>query len=268
MTDFASLCLLSYNRPEFLREAVATLHAYSKHPFELIVHDDGSDSATRAVVEEFVDAGLVSTAILNPAGHNQGQGIALNRMFNMAKGDPIIKLDHDLIFHEGWLDHVVGLLKHNAQMPRVLGNHRGLTESGRYRDDRTPEPLIGLLGLFHYHHDPVASVKCRLATHGEDGLAGRRGWAWEEHTHICGSGFAVTRRCWRKLGPFEEHSDAFAEDWVFQRRVTESEDFVCALPQEDLITNQGFGVGPSTLVLGPNPGEVQAIHKEPVIHGR
>lgn len=246
MTDFASLCMLSFNRPEFLREAVATLHANSRYPFELIVHDDGSDSAVRAVLEEFVDAGLVSTVILNPSGHNQGQGIALNRMFNMAKGDPIIKLDHDLIFHDAWLAHVVDILQRNgrASMASVFDARRVV------------EPEIGLLGLFHYHLDPVASEKCRLATHN----------GWEEHTHICGSGFAVTRKCWRKLGPFEEHSDAFAEDWTFQRLVTDSEDFVCALPTEDLVTNQGFGIGPSTLVLGAHT--VQSIHKEPVIHGR
>jgi len=167
----------------------------------------------------------------------------------MAKGDIIIKLDQDLIFREGWLATVNDLLAENRQ------------KNYRPSDGHKPhnwQPLIGLLGLFHYHHDPVASMKCKI-----DQFPG-----WQSHTHICGSGFALTRRAWNKLGPYEEHSDAFAEDWDMQRRVTDSDDFVCALPDDDLVDNQGFGVGPSTVVVAApsgGPPTVQRIHHQPFV---
>lgn len=236
--SFASCCILSYNRPAFLRTAIETLHEHAGAPLELIVHDDGStEEHLPWRLHEYVENGLISTLITNPPGWNQGQGTALNRMFSMAKGDPIIKLDQDLIFHEGWL----------ARVNEILANN----DAAGVR-----EPRIGLLGLLHYHHEPVDSAKTKLGDH--DG--------WSRHTHILGSGFALRREAWRRLGPFEEHSEAFAEDWAMQKKVTDSGRWACGLPPEDLCTNQGFGIGPSTVVVAE--GTVATIHKEPVIHGR
>lgn len=255
MTDFATACILSYNRPEFLKTAVQTCLERAGAPLELIIHDDGSEDPDVYRVLNWAHS-LGATLILNRPGNNQGQGTALNRMFHMAAGDPIIKLDQDLIFYDGWLVDVKGILARNKR--HLPGSGRGMSV-GREAVELSPrEPEIGLLALMHYDHDPVASRKCKMA--GRDG--------WEEHTHILGSAFAVTRKCWKALGPFEEHSDAFAEDWAFQRRVTDSDDFACGLPiyGTDLVQNQGFGVGPSTVVVAE--GTVAEIHHEPFVIGR
>lgn len=242
MSHFASCCVLSFERPDFLRTGIESLLASAGAQLELIIHDDGSrDSRCYEVLRDLQGQG--ATVITNAPGHNQGQGTALNRMFRMAKGDPIIKLDQDLLYRPGWLADVNNLLASNAD--RSYEPTHGIAK----------EPRIGLLGLLHYHHDPVASIKCKIAEHG----------SWQSHTHILGSGFAVPRDCWRKLGPFSEHSAAFAEDWQFQRKVTDSEDWVCGLPNEDLVENRGMGIGPSTVVIGP--GQVRPIHTEPYILG-
>lgn len=269
---YASCCVLSYNRPGFLRRCLQTLVAHAEAPLELIVHDDGStDPEVRAILQDAIGLGHISTLISNPPGRNQGQGVALNRMFGMATGDPIIKVDQDLEFHPGWLRRVNAILDSNRGRDRIK---RALAHQP------TPEPLIGLLGLLHYYHDPVHSHKTVVARHA----------GWTEHTHILGSAFAVRRDCWRKLGPFEEHSEAFAEDWIFQRKVTDSpgderafrdghskglgpKGYVCGLPSEDsvvmlgeLVTNHGMGIGPSTVVVAP--GKVADIHLEPHVLGR
>jgi GT2 family glycosyltransferase len=228
VSAFASCCVLSYQRPQFLRDCLSTL-VRAGAPLELIVHDDGStDPEVRRLLSGAVDEG--ATVVLNAPGHNQGQGTACNRMFAIASGDPIIKLDQDLIFTPGWLAHVTALMDHNAQ--------------------------IGLLGLMHYHHDPVDSAKTLLEQHA----------GWSSRTHILGSAFAVRRWCWEELGPFEEHSEAFAEDWIFQREVTASHSWVCGLPDVDLVDNQGFGVGRSTVVVGA-PATVTSIHTRPRLVG-
>jgi GT2 family glycosyltransferase len=387
--SFASVCLLSFNRPRFLRECIASMRNAGA-PFELIVHDDGSsDESLREGLGQLLDAGVISTLILNPPGWNQGQGVALNRMFSMARGDPIIKCDQDLIFEPGWLAQVNAILA-SAQLPsgvllplhvgddvvdhtlvdeddaaylieyrwrlsehgyavgsvegREMYLHRLVVENelgeglvvdhanGRKLDNRKENlrvftqagcqnqaarsryrgvgwsaneqrwkaklkvnglthnlgtfvdeldaayaveefrrehlphsrpdpalfpdpPAIGLLGLFKYEHDPVDWRKTQIAHHG----------SWEEHELICGSGFAIPRRAFEVLGPFEEHSEAFAEDHDMQLRVTGRGLWACGLPPDDLAVNQGFGVGPSTVVV--SEGKVQSIHKQPVIHG-
>lgn len=236
MTRFATACVLSYNRPHFLRQSIETMLSGAEFPLELIVHDDGSDEETTNWLFEVHSAGLISTVILNPKGHNQGQGTALNRMFNMAAGDPILKLDQDLVYRQGWLRRVVEILDMNQEGAGIA-----------------PAPPIGLLGLFHYLHEPVDSRKTIVHDWGY----------FQHHTHICGSCFAMPREAWEAMRPFEEHSAAFAEDWDMQKRVDASGFIVNGLPPEDLVENVGFGVGPSTVVVAENT--VAEIKTEPRI---
>lgn len=244
--SYSSCCFLSYNRPSFLARALQTAQLHACSPHELLVHDDGSSRDGTPEGEphmpeyllDYLSRNMVSSLILNPGGHNQGQGVALNRMFGMATGDPILKLDQDLIFAPEWLKRVKDLLDANDAAA-----------------DRGEEPRIGLLGLLHYHLEPVDSAKTRIEQF--DG--------WSSRTHILGSGFALTRRCWEALGPFDEHSEAFAEDWSMQQAVTAHPEYVCALPDDDLCVNQGMGIGPSTVVVGP--GKVAEIHRGPYLIG-
>jgi len=226
---FASLCVLSYERPEFFANTLASLEANTTAPYELIIHDDGSQPGL--IYEYLWDSQSRdgATVITNAHGHNQGQGIALNRMFKMAKGDPIIKLDADLKFSAKWLESTINILNEN--------------------------PDIGLLGLCHYFHEPVDMRNTVLSKRG----------SCEIHTHILGSAFALRREAWEKLGPFEEHSDAFAEDWVMQQAVSNHEYFKCALPTYELVNNVGMGAQTSSLFVDGNPDHVRKIHKEPYI---
>jgi glycosyltransferase involved in cell wall biosynthesis len=240
----ASCCVLSYNRPDFLRECVGSLVSGARAPLELIVHDDGStDGAVYPLLGELASMG--ATVLMNKPGHNQGVGTAINRMFKIATGDPLIKIDQDLIFHPNWLEHVQALLAGNRD--RSLANAAAR--------EWASEPRIGLLGLLHYHHEPVDSAKTIKADHG----------AWTEHTHILGSAFALTREAWETFGPLAEHSEAFAEDWERMKEIEASGLMVNALPPSDLCFNRGFGIGPSTVVVAE--GQVASIHHGPFTMG-
>lgn len=234
---FASLCLLSFNRPQFVVDAISSLYQNAGYPYELIVHDDGSDEETTEVLRQFLASGLISTLILNPPGHNQGQGIALNRMFQMAKGDPIVKLDHDLIFHNGWLRRCVEIIE---------ANHSD--EARVYEDDR-----IGALGLFKYHTDPVHHEEMHLRSHGP----------YDEVKDFVGSAMVIPRLAWETFGPFAERSEAFAEDYEFKMKVAEAEGWCNALVSQDVARNQGFGLGPSTVVAQKEDGSLTSAKIEP-----
>jgi glycosyltransferase involved in cell wall biosynthesis len=225
--------LLSYERPDFLNNTLLSLKGKSGYEYELIIHDDGStDGRVREnLISELYARKKASTVIFNSPGHNQGQGTALNRMFKIATGDPIIKLDADLKYYVGWLSEVIRLMKENEE--------------------------IGLLGLLHYYHEPVDTRETVIDRYDD----------WSSHTHILGSAFAVRRECWEELGPFSEHSEAFAEDWEFQKKVTDSDKWVCALPKENLVANVGMGYETS-VVNKTVSGELSPIKKEPFIIGK
>src|SRR5690606_20372135 len=231
--NYPTLCVLSYERPDFFSRSMNSLeNSRPGVPYQLIIHDDGSAWDDGKLYNQLTKQASVkgATVVLNKPGHNQGQGVALNRMFKIAQGDYIFKLDADLEYKSGWLLKAVKLMEDN--------------------------PEIGLLGLLHYYHEPVDSRKTIIEEFDD----------WSSHTHILGSAFAVRRETWEELAPFKEHLESFSEDWDFQNRVTKSEKWVCALPKESLVENFGFGIGKSMVVC--EDGSVRKIHTEPYLIGR
>lgn len=226
-----SLCVLSYNRKDFLRESIETALAGAEEPFELIVHDDGStEPGLREYLTGLINHGRISHLILNPPGHNEGQGIALNRLFFMAKGSIICKADHDLVYKPGWDRAIRDVIEAN--------------EHTRARYDTSPVPRIGALGLFKYPAEPVRFEDMLISERASVGVP------WYEVKDFVGSFMAIPRRVFYKFGPFEERSPAFAEDAVWKQTLAKASDWCNALTYEDYVVNQGFGVGPSTLVEG------------------
>lgn len=217
-----SMCVLSYNRPEFLRQSIQTMVYTADEPLEIIVHDDGSDPDTTHALDEMRRSGLISTVILNAPGHNEGQGVAVNRMFAMATGDILVKADHDLLYRTGWTRAIRDTLAINAE-----------------RAENSLEPRIGALGLFKYNHPPVAAEDMLIRSYE----------GWEEHKDFCGSLIAVPRDAWNRFGPWEERSAAFAEDNTFKLDVAEANGWCVALTPHDYVSNIGFGEGPSTVVV-------------------
>jgi GT2 family glycosyltransferase len=250
MEKFATACVLSFERPDFLRQSISTLTAHAEYPVEVIVHDDGSQNPRLlSMLNSMVASGEISTLISNPPGHNQGQGIALNRMFHAAQGDPILKLDQDLVYNPGWLKRSVEIIELN----------RANLEAG------IEEPAIGAMGLFRYPVEPVKYEDMFIRTWGSGP------GAWEEHEDFVGSAMVIPRDVWEAFGPFTEHSSAFAEDRDFKMKVKDEGGLALALPfSAEFATNVGFGVGPSTVVVdyADGSGTVRSIHTEPVIIGK
>jgi glycosyltransferase involved in cell wall biosynthesis len=244
-SNHATICLLSYNRPKLVKQTISSAIVNAGYPVELIVHDDGSDAETIDVLRELHSNGLISLLMLNAPGHNEGQGVALNRMFRAATGDPIIKMDHDLILEPDWLEECVAILRANQE-----------AEMGGFEHDR-----IGALGLFKYDHPPVEWREMFLKTHSQDD------YHWEEVKDFVGSCMVIPREAWEEFGPFEERSPAFAEDAMFKTAVTERSGWYCALPPNDLAQNVGFGLGPATVNIPDADGgaTVQPIKSEPLI---
>jgi len=215
MTKFASLVVLSYNRREMLQRSLETLFASTHAPYELIILDDSSDQETQDYIYELVRAKKVSTALFN-CGQNMGLGIQVNRGFQIARGDFLLKLDADLSYTPGWLSHVMWLLRSHER--------------------------IGCLGLFKYWHPPVHFPDKLIAEHFEK----------EPHFYevmdFVGSAICVRREIYEMFGPwFEDAPHNFGEDIAFKDAV-QSDGYMLALPKCDLVHNFGFGEHLSSLI--------------------
>lgn len=233
--EYASLCFLSYSRPQFILEAVHSAVTNAGYPVEVIVHDDGSGPEVIGPLMALLDRGFISHLILNRQGHNEGVGEAIRRMFDMAQGDPVIKLDQDMLFNPGWLRDTMDIM--------------------------TADPAIGMFGFFKYNHDPVDWRKkvIHVSTRGDELIDVP---SYHYTRQFCGSGFAIPRSVLRDRGPLDSHLDAFNEDSNYMERVRTG-GLELALPNEDFATNRGFGIGPSTVV--EEGYVVHKIHHEPYV---
>lgn len=108
---FASLCLLSYKRPERLRECIDSLVKYTSYPYELIVNAEaGDDVSNIEYLYKLYQTGRISKLVLSN-GKNRGVGKSFSNCIGVSDGDYICKIDTDLIFSPGWLERGVKILE-------------------------------------------------------------------------------------------------------------------------------------------------------------
>src|ERR1700752_2361152 len=206
----ASLCFLSYRRAHFIDEAVRSAVSTAQYPCEVIVHDDGSETAdVRRVLHALLDEGLVTRLILSPPGHNEGVGAAFNRCAKLATGQYVVKLDQDLLFKDGWLKKVIQIHEFDDDICGV-GLFKYPVTPCRWQDMELASSSSLSPVPYHYVRDFVSSAISIPA--------------WILHDYGC----------------WPEHSDAFAEDVGWKTEMTREHDFRLALPDEDLAVNRGF----------------------------
>lgn len=97
-----SVIIPVYNRPDELRELLASLSRQTYTKFEVLVVEDGSVQKADGVVAEFAD----KLAIRYFAKPNAGQGFARNYGFERATGDYFVIFDSDALIPPHYFDSV------------------------------------------------------------------------------------------------------------------------------------------------------------------
>lgn len=227
----ASLVVLSFNRPDFLHRTIASLKQYTTYPYELIVVDDGSmEKGNVEFLMRLYEAKELSLLILNP-GRNQGVGASINKGFHAAHGKYLLKLDADLTYTPFWLERTVAIME--------------------------TFPEIGVLGLFHYWHEPCDWRNKLIRKEVRNNIE------VEVHEDQVGSTMVFTREVYEKYGDFREGSYCFGADYGYKMHLKE-EGYWIALPIGDLVDNFGFGL-PYTSLLWK--GKEVGVAREPLIFG-
>ena len=198
MSDFASICISAWNRPELLLRCLNSLWQNTKYPYELVIHDDGSQPETIGMLNGFLRTGGISTLITNPPGYNRGHGTSVNRAVNISEGKYIVKLNGDDEFTPGWLGKAVRMFE---LFPEIGLLHLACYDFTALWNRRRPE-----YGL----KDPEVDYYT-LHRETREGVEARVVW--------CGPGdaFMWTRDFWKEVGPwFSEYDLAFGEDVYFR----------------------------------------------------
>lgn len=228
---YASICVLSYQRLDFLKKMMTSLlETDAGFPMEIIVHDDGSDTEIRDYLYELLRNRKISYLILN-GGRNRGIGEAVRNCFKVASGDFLFKLDTDIEFKENWLREAVNILE-------------------QHQDN------IGCVSLLNYqNYDPLDDRFKVLR------VSGNKNTTYKIVTDFISCLYGVPREI------YDKYKDHLGTDGWHQ--YIKSQGYNLAISADDKIVNFGFGLGKSVYVQQNEEGEIVTAktYKEPLIFG-
>jgi glycosyltransferase involved in cell wall biosynthesis len=114
-----SVIIPTYNRPEYLKKAIASAVGQTYRHLEIIVSDDCSSESPQAIIDSFQDPRLRLRR--NP----QNLGIALNvtSAFKAATGKYVASLNDDDLWNEDYLAKLVPYLEAHSDLTLAFCDH-------------------------------------------------------------------------------------------------------------------------------------------------
>ncbi|QIR38425.1 glycosyltransferase family 2 protein [Tolypothrix sp. PCC 7910] len=107
-----SVIIPTYNRPQYLKQAIASAVKQTYQNLEIIVSDNCSPENPQAIVESFGDARIKFVR------HSQNLGMFNNQMygFKIARGKYVASLHDDDLWHEDFLAKLVPILEAHPEL--------------------------------------------------------------------------------------------------------------------------------------------------------
>lgn len=191
-SPLVSVVIASYNRAQFVEDAIRSVQNQTFDDVEIIVVDDGSTDSTHNILNNFGE----SISVINQL--NQGRSSARNTGVNNSKGDYIAFLDSD----DTWL----------------------YNKLAKQLDLLRKQPKVGLVHTFSDVVDESGNV-IRKYTDQRNKLyqqSMKSGYSYENLSESCImflSTVMVRRDCWESVGFMDINIPAF-EDWDWYLRAS------------------------------------------------
>lgn len=187
---FFSIVVPVYNRPDEIRELLASLVEQTHRNFEVIIVEDGSKVDCKAIAD-FYQSQL---SIQYFYTKNQGQGFARNFGFQHAKGDYFIVLDSDVIVPKNYLTAIAAFLSAHPNIEAFGG------------PDAAHPSFTSVQKAINY------AMTATLVTGGIRGKAKRIGGSYQLRSYNLG----VSRNVWEKTGGFSKRDMGEDIEWTIR----------------------------------------------------
>ncbi|MCC5605246.1 glycosyltransferase family 2 protein [Nostoc sp. CHAB 5834] len=192
-----SVVIPTYNRPEYLKQAIASAIKQTYQNIEIIVSDNCSSENPQALVASFGDSRIRFWR------HQQNVGMIANQQhgFNMARGKYVASLHDDDIWNEDFLAKLVPPLEANSELilafcdQYIIGadsiiNNAGTEENTRgYKRDKLPKGIhqpFYKIGLVDKSIPTAASCVIRNNIIDWDSIPSEVGGMWDLYlTYLC-----------------------------------------------------------------------------------
>jgi glycosyltransferase involved in cell wall biosynthesis len=192
-----SVIIPTYNRPDYLKQAIASAIKQTYQNIEIIVSDNCSTENTQAVAASFGDSRIKFWR------HQQNVGMLANQQhgFKMARGKYVASLHDDDIWNENFLAKLVPVLEANSELILAfcdqyiidadsIINHAGTEENTRgYKRDKLAKGIhqpFSKIGLIDKSIPTAASCVIRNNVVDWDSIPLEAGGMWDLYlTYLC-----------------------------------------------------------------------------------
>ena len=120
MPELLTICVPTYNRPEFLAECLKSIFAQTFQDFQVVVLDNASDKDNNQVLAAFKDPRLIyrrRKENIGPAGN-------INSALRDYRSTPYLMVFHDDdIMHPRLLEYEIGILEKHPEIAFVASGH-------------------------------------------------------------------------------------------------------------------------------------------------
>jgi glycosyltransferase involved in cell wall biosynthesis len=166
MLPKVSVCVPTYNRKDYLKEALESIFAQTYQDYEVVVVDDGSTDGTDQMIKK--------------AGYNAryywaehiGQAAARNKLIELARGEYITFLDSDDLLLPDAIQELMNVIdSYDDHDVFVYGSHIGVDENGNHihtKQHRLPSGNI-VAELFEYIHVHSCGTMCAKRIYEQEG---------------------------------------------------------------------------------------------------
>jgi glycosyltransferase involved in cell wall biosynthesis len=126
-----SVVLPTYNHAKYLKQSIESVLNQSYARLELIIINDGSNDKTRDLLRDYEDTPSVTII------HQKNTGLpnALNRGFDIAKGEFLTWTSADNFYEETAIQTMVDFLEANEEIGVVYGNYFAINQNGQKLTD-------------------------------------------------------------------------------------------------------------------------------------
>lgn len=109
-----SLLISTYNWPEALAIVLKSVERQSLLPDEILIADDGSKEATRALIESFQSRFSIPVRHFWHPDDGFRRTVILNKAVAGAKGDYIVQVDGDVMLHPNFIEDHRGFIEEHS----------------------------------------------------------------------------------------------------------------------------------------------------------
>ncbi|MBN1361479.1 MAG: glycosyltransferase family 2 protein [Sedimentisphaerales bacterium] len=134
-----SVCIPTFNRKDYLREALESVQAQTRKVDEILVLDDGSTDGTAQMLAR------ADYPVRYEWQRNQGDATARNRLIEMAQGQYVAFLDSDDLLMPRAIERMMAAVDREAEDVIVYGSYVSIDEEGQPRPARLKRLCSGFI---------------------------------------------------------------------------------------------------------------------------